>query len=155
MVVLAVKCRVRVPETLCGAVTKVRMVARQPVLRGCGRPWLTRPRHVISFSFATDGWEKSEEGGLVNLSDYSFTNLSVLNSYEHGWKVEVQVKSRWGFTLLLRRLLLGDLRKQITQQLHVTRDFNMTLFLDFTTLNFEVVVGGVVPEEKNKVQGRK
>lgn len=155
MVVLAVKCRVRVQETLCGAVTKVRVVARQPVLRGCGRSWLTGPRHVISFRFATDGWEKGEEGGLVNLSDYSFTNLSVLNTYGHGWQVEVQVKSRWGFTLLLRCLLLGDWRERMTQQLHVAQDFHMTLFLDFTARNFEVVFGGVVPEEKNKVQGRK
>lgn len=155
MVVLAVKCRVRIPEILGGAVRKVRVVAHQPVLGGCVLPWLTRPRHVLSFRFLTDCWEDGEEGGLLNLSDHSFTNLSVLDTYGHGWQVEVLVKSSCGVTLLLRRLLLGELRKRMSQQLHVARDFHMTLFLDFAARNFEVVAGGVVRDDENKIQGRK
>lgn len=153
--VLAARCRAQLPATLGSAAAKVQVVARQPY--ACWCPWQARHRHILSFKFTPDGWQEVEEGegsGMVNLSDYSFTNLTVLNTYGRAWPLEVQVKSRRGVTVLRRRLVLGDLRRQMTRQLHAAQDFHMLLSMDFTAEHFEAVIGGVVPREE-EVQGRR
>ena len=142
LLVFAIKCLVRVPCKVQDSVAKVRMVARQPLTCLC--PWITRGRSIISFKFERDGWRESPQGGVENLSGYFFTNMRVLETYGGDWPVEVQLKSKWGMTLLRRRIVLGHLRKKMVRHLRKFNDFHMVFNMDFTAPHFEVV-GGVAP----------
>lgn len=143
MVVLAIKCWIRVPASL-RAVAKAKVVARRPVISLCPCWWLQRGLDIVSFRFDPDGWWESKDGASRdNVSSFSFIDLRKLATYYCEWPVEVKLQSKLGITRLRRPIVLRDLRGKIGRHLRQFADFDIMLYMDFTAEEFGIVVGVV------------